>query len=49
MIDRQGMEIKHRTGAVYEKEWLGMLVCGINVGDRSCVGISDEFHSGDTW
>lgn len=26
-----------------------MLVCGINVGDKSCVGISVEFHSGDTW
>lgn len=42
------MEIKSEQGLFMKNEWLGMLVCGIN-GDKSCVGISVEFHSGDTW
>lgn len=39
---------KNRTEAIYEFEWIGMLVCGINVGDKSCMRITVEFHSGDT-
>lgn len=42
MIDGQGIEIE---ALFMKKEWPGMLVCGISVGDKSCVGIRDEFHS----
>ena len=44
MIDRQAREIKTEQGLLMKK--LGVFVRGIN-GDKSCVGTSDEFHTGN--
>ncbi len=43
------MEIKTEPGLFMKMNGSGCWFCGINVGDKSCVGISVEFHSGDTW
>lgn len=47
-MERQGTEIKSEQGLFMKMNGLGMLVCGINAGDKPCVGIGAEFHSGDT-
>lgn len=49
MVDSKRDGDKNWTGATYEKERLGMFVWGINAGDKSRVGISDEFHTDNWW